>query len=71
MQRVDQHEGMLVDRVAVIGVADDEGIDAMKLGDEQFENAQCVHGSKRIAGKASHQHGLQAAPECGSFFQVR
>ena len=43
VQRIDQHERVLIDRVAVVRVADDESVDAMKLRNEQLENAECVH----------------------------
>ena len=55
VQRVDEHKGVLIDGVAVIGVADDQSVDAMKLRNEQFEDTQGMHGSEGITSKAARR----------------
>src|ERR1039458_6058198 len=47
---VDDKEGVLVDGVAVIAVADHQGVDAVKLGDEHLQNAESVHGAESMSG---------------------
>ncbi len=46
---------MLVDRVAMIGVANDQCIDAVELGDEQLQDPQGMHGAQRVRGVGAEQ----------------
>ena len=56
-------EGVFVDGVAMIGVANDERIDAMKFRDEEFKDAERVHRSQRVSGMRTEQNFAQAVPE--------
>ena len=71
VQGIDQDEGMLVDRVAVVGVANHESVDPVELRDEQFEDAQSMHRAQCTSGKGACQNGLQVQPERWTIFQVR
>ena len=68
---VDDEEGVLVDGVAVIAVADDERVDAVELGDEHFQNAERVHGAESMSGVRAEKHFAQSVPEIGAFGDVR
>ena len=68
---VDDEEGVLVDGVAVVAVADDERVDAVELGDEHLENAERVHGAQRVRGVGAEQDFAQRVPEIGPFGDVR
>ena len=70
VEGVDEHQGVLVDGVAVVGVADDEGIDAVELGEDEFEDADGMHGAKRVTGVRADEDLAKAAPERGAFFKV-
>jgi hypothetical protein len=52
---MDGQEGVLVDGIAVIAVADDQCVNAVKLGDEHFKHAECVHGAEGVCGVGSEQ----------------
>ena len=67
---VDGEEGVLVDGVAVIAVADDERVDAVEFGDEHFQNAEGVHGAQRVGGVGAEQHFAQRVPEIRAFGDV-
>ena len=67
---VDGEEGVLVDGVAVIAVADDEGVDAVELGNEHLQNAERVHGAQGMGGVGAEQDFAQRVPEIGPFGNV-
>ena len=67
---VDGEEGVLVDGVAVIAVANDQGVDAVELGDEHFQNAEGVHGSQSMCGMGAEQDFAQGVPQVGAFGDV-
>jgi len=48
MHIVDTKEGVLVDGVAMITVANHQRIDAMEFGNQHFQHAQRMHGSQRM-----------------------
>ena len=54
---------MLVDRVAVIAVANYQRIDAVKFGNQHLQHAECVHGSQRVCRMRTEQHFTQRVPE--------
>ncbi len=62
---VDGEEGVLVDGVAVVAVADDQGVDAVELGDQHLENAEGVHGAQGVRGVRARA-GLRAARSRGT-----
>ena len=68
---VDGEEGVLVDGVAVIAVANDQRIDAVELGDQHLQNAERVHGAQRVRGVGAEQHFAQRVPEIRPFGNVR
>ena len=47
---VDGQEGVLVDGVAVIAVANDQRVDAVELGNQHLQHAERVHGAQRVRG---------------------
>ena len=59
---IDDEEGVLVDGVAMVGVADDERVDAMEFGDEQLEDSEGVHGAQSMGGVGADQNFAQAVP---------
>ena len=61
---------MLVDGVAVIGIADDECVDAMELGHDKFEDAKRVHGAESASREWPGKDGSQVAPQDWTIFQV-
>ena len=72
MQRVDQHKRMLIDGVAVIRVANHQGVNAMELRDQQLQQAQRMH---RISGRHLQRTpvrsiALQMMPQRGPVLQV-
>ena len=67
---VDGEEGVLVDGVAVIAVADDQGVDAVELGDEHFQHAESVHGAERVGGVGAEQDFAQGVPQIGALGDV-
>ena len=70
MHVIDHQEGVLVDGVAMIRVADDQGVDAVELGDEQLQDAQRMHGAQRVRGVGPEQNFAQTVPQEGSFGDV-
>src|SRR5580693_8264546 len=70
MYVVDGEEGVLVDGVSVIAIADDQGIDAVELGDQHFENAEGMHGAEGVCGVGSEQDFAESIPEIGAFGDV-
>ena len=67
---VDDEEGMFIDCVAVITVADDQGVDAVKLGDEHLQNAEGVHGAEGVSGVRPEQDSAQRVPQIRAFRNV-
>src|ERR1700743_3261812 len=57
---VDDEKSMLVDSVAMVRVADDERIDAVKFGNDQLEHAERVHGAQGMRGVRPKQDFTQA-----------
>ena len=57
---VDGEEGVLVDGVAVVAVANDQRIDAVELGDQHLQDAERVHGAQRVRGVRAEQDFAQA-----------
>ena len=64
---VDDEEGVLVDGVAVVAVADDERVDAVELGNQHLKNAERVHGAQSVRGVRTEQHFAQRVPKVGAF----
>src|SRR5208283_1490419 len=50
LQVLDGAEGMLVNGIAVIEIADDQGIDTAELRKNLDKKAEAMHGTKRGAG---------------------
>ncbi len=67
---VDDQKGMLVDGVAMIGVANDQRVNAVELGNKQFQDAECVHGAQRVRGVRSEQDLAQTVPQEWTFGDV-
>ena len=67
---VDGEEGMLVDGVAVIAVANHQRIDAVKLGNQHLQHAECVHGPQRVRRVRPQQHLAQGVPQIRPFGDV-
>ena len=67
---VDGEEGVLIDGVAVIAVANDQGVDAVELGDEHFKNAEGMHGAQGVRGVGAKQDFAKGIPEVGAFGDV-
>ena len=64
---VDDVESVFVDGVAVPGIADDERLDAVKLGDDELEDAECMHGAERMRSPGTEKNFAQAVPQEGTF----
>ena len=67
---VDGEQGVLVDGVAVIAVANHQGVDAVELGDEHLQNAEGVHGAQGMGGVGSEQDFAQGVPQIGPLGDV-
>ena len=67
---VDGEEGVLIDGVAVVAVADDEGVDAVELRDEHLQNAERVHGAQCMCRVGAEQDFAQGVPEIRAFGNV-
>jgi hypothetical protein len=70
VEGVDEDEGVFVDGIAVVGVADDKGVDAEELGDDEFEDAESVHGAEGFTGVGRFEDVAEVVPERGTFFEV-
>ena len=70
MDVVDGEEGVLVDGVAVIAVANHQGVDAVELGDQHLQNAEGVHGAQSLGGVGSEQDLAQGVPQVRPFGDV-
>ena len=55
MNIVDGEEGMLVDGVAMIGIANYQGVDAVEFGDQQLQDAQGMHRAQSVSGVGPEQ----------------
>ena len=64
---VDDQEGVLVDGVAVVAVANDERVDAVEFGNQHLKHAERVHGAESMRGMGAEQHFAQRVPEVGPF----
>ena len=64
---VDGEEGMLIHRVAVVAVADDQRIDAVELGNQHLKDAEGVHGAESVRGMRAEQDFAQRVPEVWTF----
>src|ERR1700690_704379 len=71
MQVFDGEEGMLVDRVAMIEVADDEGFNSFEFRQKQSEQTQRVHGAQGVGGGRLQQRLLQIEPEFSASWRRR
>src|ERR1700690_1551267 len=71
MQVFDGEEGMLVDRVAMIEVADDEGFNSFEFRQKQSEQTQRVHGTQGVGGVRLQQRLLQIEPEFSASWRRR
>src|ERR1035437_3326739 len=67
---VDGKEGVLVDGVAVIAVADHQGVDAVELRDEHLQNAQGMHSAEGMCGVRPYEDCAQGVPEITAFRDV-
>ena len=67
---VDGEEGVLIDGVAVIGIPNHQGVNAVELRNEHFQNAEGVHGAQRMSGIGSEQHFAQRVPQVRAFGDV-
>lgn len=63
MQVLNGQERMLVHRVAVKIIADDQGIDGLELGEEPGEETQPMHVPQRRGSVRRDQNPLQVLPE--------
>ena len=59
---LDRNQRMFIDRIAVVIVANDQGIDRLKLRKQQDQHAQPVHGAQRGAGMRRHQDPPEVRP---------
>ncbi len=69
VQHVDEDEGVFVNGVAVVGVADDEGVDAVELGEDELEHTQGMELPKSVAGVGADQDGAQPGPQARALFE--
>ena len=53
---------MLVHRVAVVEVADDQAVDKPELREKANQNAGLVHGDQRVIGERRRQDSPETAP---------
>jgi hypothetical protein len=67
---VDGEEGVFVDGVAVVAVANDQRVDAVELGDEHLQNAEGVHGAQGVGGVGAEQDFAEVVPEIGALGDV-
>ena len=63
---VDDQEGVLVDGVAVVAIADNESVNAVELGDEHFEHTEGVHGAQGLGRVGPEKNLADGVPEVGS-----
>ncbi len=61
---------MFVDGVAMVGVADDEGVDAVELGEDELQDAEGVHGTEGRAGALADEDGGEPLPEPRALFKI-
>ena len=64
---VDDQEGVLIDGVAMIGVADDQRINAVEFGNDKLKHAERVHGAQGVCGVGADQDFAQAVPKKWTF----
>ena len=67
---VDGQEGVLVDGIAVIAVANHQGVDAVELGNQHLQHAQRMHGAQRVGGVGPEQNLAQRVPQIGPLGDV-
>ncbi len=70
MNIVDGEEGVFIDGVAVVAVANNERINAMELGNQHFENAEGMHGAEGVGGVGTEQNFAKVIPEVRAFGDV-
>ena len=70
MDIVDGEEGVLVDGVAVIAVANHKGVDTVELGDEHFQNTEGVHGAESMSGVRPEKDRTEGVPQVRAFGDV-
>ena len=63
MQMLDGKKRVLVDRVAVIEVADDQRFDSLQFRQEQREQAQRIHRAECVGGVRLEQSFLEVEPQ--------
>ena len=62
MQILDGEEGMLIDGVTMIKIADHESFDSLEFRQQQGQQAERVHGSERIGGMWLDERFLEVEP---------
>ena len=63
MQRIDQHKGVLVDGIAVVGIADHQSVDAVELRNQQLEDPHSVHRPQCVPRIGPAEHFSQSMPQ--------
>ena len=61
----DGDEGMGVDGVVMIEIADDQRIDGSEFGEKADQNALRVHGAEGVGGVRGDEDLLEVRPDCG------
>src|SRR5579864_2364371 len=62
MQTFNREEGMLINREAMIEITHHEGIDQLKLRQQNREQSERMHGAQRFSGMRLNEHVLQISP---------
>src|SRR5579864_1138694 len=62
MQTFNGEEGMLINREAMIEITHHEGIDQLKLRQQNREQSERMHGAQRFSGVRLNEHVLQISP---------
>ena len=63
MEVLQGHKGVLIDRVTVVEVADDQGINRLEFGKQPGEQAQAVHVAQGLRGVRLNQDAPEMLPE--------
>ena len=63
LQVLDGFERMLVHRVAVVEIADHQGVDSSELREQGHEQSQAVHGAQSLGGARQQQDRAQVFPD--------
>src|SRR6185369_101386 len=62
---LDRNQGMFIDRVAMVIIANHQGIDRLKFRKQQDQHPQPVHGAQSGAGMRRHQDLPEVRPYLG------